>query len=245
MRKIALVSVVFTIITALLLIKDSSSIDFTKEEIAYIQNTAVTWSAEYNYTPFVYTDDGKPEGLSVDYLNLISEKSGLKFVPILPGCQLDACLENVANGKADLTTSVRPTPQRAETLKFSRPYYIIGTVFIKRVFEPATVGVGKGYAVIEYLKLNRPDLQLVETDSDETSIELLIAGKIDSVILDSTSAALLRKKYSLNFDQVEIPHDYPLSFATKKDNQLLVSILDKTISKITDNERQKINKKWE
>jgi ABC-type amino acid transport substrate-binding protein len=222
-----------------------SNLELTKQEQEYVDKTIVVWQPEDNYEPFVSINkDNLPNGISVDYLELISKKTGLKFASSDYRCQLAECLKFVKSGKADIITSIRFTPARSKYLSFTRPYYFIGTSLVSRVKNPVTAGVSKGSAIVEYLILNRQDLTIVEYDSDELAIASLLSMQVDSVMLDKLSAQFMRKRYNYSFDERDIPHDYPLAIATTKNNALLISILNKGISQITENEMEEIDRKW-
>lgn len=218
--------------------------ELTQKEKEYINTHIVVWAAEDNYYPFVYIDRfGEPHGLSVDYMKLVSEKTGLKFRLAKHG-QLTDILDHLHQGHVDLVTSVRTTPDRSTYASFSRPYILIDLVLVKRTNVPKTVGVGKGYAIEGYLRAARKDLQVVEFLDDEESYKALIAGTVDSVAMDVPSLTALVEKYKAEFDKSSIPFEYPLSFAVAKDNAVLRSILDKAITGITDEETEVIKIKW-
>jgi len=203
---------------------------YTADEQEFIDNNIIVWAAEDNYPPFVYLSGNEPIGFSVDYLNEISKRSGLK-IRLENHCQLVTCLALLKDKKVDLVTSVRVTPERSEYADFTRPYITVDTVLIKKVNQPATVGAGKGYAIVQFLKQSSPDIKVVEFDNDELALSALIAGSIDSIALDVASARVLREKYKFKFDESSLQINYPLSFAIIK-NSKLKSIIDKTITDI-------------
>ncbi len=216
----------------------------TQEERNYVNTHTVVWAGEDNYFPFVYIDRyGQPNGLTVDYMNLISEKTGLKFRMAKHG-QLATILSSLEHGTVEMVTSVRTTPGRAQYSSFTRPYILVDLVLIKKVNVPKTVAVGRGYAAIDYLKAVRKDLEIVEFDDDEKSYQALIGGVVDCAIMDIPSSRWLTTKYGVDFDKSSIPFEYPLSFAVEKDNFILRSILDKAINDISEDEHAGIKDKW-
>jgi ABC-type amino acid transport substrate-binding protein len=242
-KKDAFVRLPAILFFTMLLLGCNSKPNFTPEELLYIKTQSITWAVEDNFPPFVFFRNGVIDGKSKDYLDLISKKSGLIFVE-KASCQLVECFNWLDNGSVELITSVRTTPDLAVRATFTRPYLYVSSVIIQRKKFATTIGVGKGYAVKNYLVRERQDLEITEYPDDETAILALIAGEVDSVALDRESANVLIKKYSIDYNQVEIPHEYPLSFAITKNDNLLLSILDKTIDSITESEKDEINKKW-
>lgn len=228
---------------SLLIVGCSPPSIFNKEEQAYIDSHIINWAAEDNYQPFIFTDNSVPKGIAADYLELIIKKSGLK-IRLEKSGQLEEILELLNTGPVDLVTSIRTTPDRSKYADFSRPFIYVDLVQLKRTAFPITTGVTNGSAVVNFLKVERKDLLLIEFDNDEAALNALINDDVDSIVLDSVSANRLMRKYNVEFDEVKIPFEYPLSFAVKKDNTILRSILDKTLTTITAEENKRIIEKW-
>lgn len=218
-------------------------IPFTRQEQAYINTHIVDWSVEEGYYPFIFVKNGEPTGLSRDFLELISAKSGLRFRS-KSQCQLIQCFSLLEHGHTELITSVRTTPTRSRVARFSRPYIHIDSVMIYGVGRPKTVGIGRGYAIFSYLSINRKDLTIIEFDNDDLAAAALKNGEVDAVALDEISAIHLQKKYHLELPKVYISHEYPLAFAAQKENHVLISILDKTLNSLSKSETEKIIRKW-
>lgn len=232
------------LILTILLVGCNNRINFTTEEEDYIKNHTVTWSAGENRHPYVYLSrEGVPLGISVEYMELISRKTGLKFQMINHGILAEE-LEQLKHKNVEMITSVRPTPERAEYALFTRPYIFIDTVMLKRTNYPKSVGIGKAYAVRSYLEVARKDLEIREFIDDEQSFLAMNSGKIDAVVMDSLNARSLLNKYRMKYDTVSVPYEYPLCFATGKDNAILRSIIDKALTHITQEEHEAIRRKW-
>jgi ABC-type amino acid transport substrate-binding protein len=228
---------------AILVTSCSQKIQYSAEEVEFIQSK-VFRVAGYNGFPYLYTDpkDGKVYGPTKDYLELITKKTGIQFQFGLP-CQMLDCLESLKDGNVDIVTPIRPTPERAIFASFSRPYLFSDAVLMKRVKEPRTVGIGRGYAIKNYF-INHQHLVLVEFDNDEHSIMGMLEGKVDSAAMDEFSARVLRKRHGLRFDEVALPYEYPLTFGVLKNNNIMRSVLDKAIASITPEEHEAIKRKW-
>lgn len=218
--------------------------DLTQKERDYVNTHTVVWAAEDNYYPFVYVDRfGVPHGISVDYMKLISEKTGLQFRMAAHG-QLSNELSNLRDGRIDLVTSIRTTPERSHYATFSRPYILVDLVMIRRLNTPKTVGVSRAAAAEDYLKAARKELKVVEFDDDEHAYKALVDGTIDSAIMDVISLSAQVAKFRVEFDKSTVPFEYPLAFATTKENEILRSILDKAITDMSDDDHEGIKTKW-
>ncbi len=68
------------ILFLLLLLSCSQHHDYTIEERSYIATHTIMWCARSTSEPFEFLDNnGVMQGMSVDYLNLISEKTGVRI----------------------------------------------------------------------------------------------------------------------------------------------------------------------
>jgi ABC-type amino acid transport substrate-binding protein len=218
--------------------------EYTEVEKNYIATHVVEWCARPTSYPYEFlTDDGTFKGLSVDYLELISQKSGIK-IRIAAEATMSECQVLLKAGMIQMVSAVRPTPERSEYSTFTRPYVYVETVMLKHTNNPKTVGIGRAYAVKMYLENDRKDLVISEYDDDEQAVKAMLAGGVDSVVMDTESAKMLRKKYRLEVDQVTVPFEYPLSFAFRPGDTVLRGIFDKAISDITDEEHARIRRKW-
>lgn len=215
----------------------------TTEEEEYVKTHIVNWAADENFQPFIFMDNGMPKGIAVDYLELICAKTGLK-IRLEKSGQLETLLGMLRTGPVDMLSSIRTTPERSRYASFTMPFVYVDLVQLRRVSAPITAGVGQGYAVVNFLEIERKDLFLVKFANDEESLKAMIRGDVDSVVMDAASAKTLMKKYNVEFDELKIPFEYPLSFAVKKDNKILKNILDKALTSITPEEHERIRKKW-
>lgn len=220
-------------------------INFTNEELSYISSKEIVYSVGGNYPPFMYVDSyNKLVGISIDYLNLISSRSGLHLTPSKSVCHIAECVIELKTGKVQLIPGIRPTPARSAYISFTRPYFYVDMVIIKQVNTPTTVGVVAGSAALIYITQNQPYLVVTEFEDIDALISALLNAKVDSIIVNNISANSMRKKYNLKFDEAVIPFDYPLSFGISKEDKILKSILDKTIASLTVSDIEDINLKW-
>jgi ABC-type amino acid transport substrate-binding protein len=231
----ALILIAFVIAEqVLLIISLTAPIVFTIEERAYIASNTVKWAVEIDYPPFISIDNaGLPTGLSAHYLNLITYYSGLRFEPSKV-CSLVECLKGLEKGEVNLVTSIRPTVERSAIFLFSRPYSYSRTYHVfKNGTVPKTVAIGAGYAVNEYVSGQMPNLEIIGTPSDTHSMRRFVAGEVDSLILDKQSFHTLNRMYNISgVILAPLEFEYMYSFGINKHDKILLSILNKTITKI-------------
>ncbi len=207
-----------------------------------------------NYPTFGFLNEaGQPVGLSIDFWNLIAAKLNFKvqFHPAL----FDKQLQGLENGEFDSLAGIIPSPERGANFDFSAPLYVIPTsIYV----APARTGV-KTLADLKGLKVG-----VVEGDSGQdlakeahleptlfsTYLETVMAladGKVQAIILDGPVAHYFVKKNGL---QDKIRRIQPpvarseMTLPVKHGNAMLLGILKRSLSLITQEERQKIEKKW-
>lgn len=217
---------------------------YTPEEKSYISANTITWCVRSTSYPYEsLKDDGTIIGSSADYIALISEKTGIKIEIAHKGTMTE-CQQLLKDGRVQMMAAVKPTPEGSKYSTFTRPYIYVDTVMLKMKNNPKSVGIGRGYAVKNYLLNDRKDLLIAEYTDDEVSVRAMLRGEVDSVIMDVESANLLTKKYRLETDRTTIPFEYPLSFSFRTQDTIVRQIFDKAISDITDAEHARIRRKW-
>lgn len=217
----------------------------TADEQMFIRtNRQVRVAIEEKFPPFIeYKNHSEAAGLSIEYLDLISKKTGLEFVQV-GHCQFLECLRWVDTNLVDLVTTIRRTPERVRKYGMTNQYMSVPTVMIFRIQEPKTVGIGRGYSIKEYFD-ERPEIHVIEFSDDEEAILSMIDGQIDAIATAAPTATHLIRKYRLDNHVLPIAFEYSFSFATQHDNITLVSILNKAIFSLTEEEIARINYVWE
>lgn len=200
-----------------------------------LMHDPVKVGAELNYPPYMHIENGQVTGLAVDYLKLVTGKTGLRFDYTSQGA-LHELLPRLEKSEIDIVTSVRDTPERSTYALFTPPFAYVGTVLVVNpgTERPKTVAVGRGFAIEAWLKRNRTELVLVPVSSDEDALLLLKHKQVDAAALDEVSLAYLQRRLSFNSGiAYNLPHSYPLAFAVSKSQVELHRVLSKAITGIS------------
>lgn len=216
----------------------------------------VRFAPERDYGPFVYVEhDGAVAGLSVDYLQAIARVTGLP-VEYLPAAPLDTNLALARQGKVDLISSVRPTPERSAYLGFTTPYVSIPAIVVTRrdTSAPATldrysgqrVAVGRSYAVEGFVRSRFPAVEWVPVEDDLDGLAGVRDRRFAAAVADTASVHFLIKRHGIEGLQARDPvgFEYSLSFAYRHDWPMLGAILEQGLRAITPAERQSLHDKW-
>ncbi|MBK6637506.1 MAG: transporter substrate-binding domain-containing protein [Rhodocyclaceae bacterium] len=236
-------------------------ISLNPEEQAYLKaHPVIRVSNETDYPPFDFAVDGKAQGYSIDLLNLLAERLGMK-VEYATGPTWEQLQQMFKEGKLDLLQSVLRTPEREKTMFFSEPYFRTKQVFVSRKGDPditdiaqlrgKTVAVGKNWAQETFLKQGYPDIKLLPVDNLEQLLDAVSGGRADATFeTDAGVSYWLQKKgitdLKLGGWVKEFDKGKPASFyfAAHKNEPQLVSMLNKAAASLTPSELGELRTKW-
>ncbi|GAV24562.1 HDIG domain-containing protein [Carboxydothermus islandicus] len=214
-------------------------------------------TGDNNYPPHVYLNaQGQPEGFDIEVLKLIGEKEKVNFNIILQ--DWDEARNSVINGKYDVLIGVVKTPEREKYLDFSEPYMESKLVLFVPVenyyihsltdLKDRRLGVQKGGLAEEYLKTHYSYLNLYRFNSQTGALKALAQGTIDAVVGNYYTGMYYLDKEGLT-NKIKIVGEplltFSYSFAVKKGNTALLSLLNKGIKQLkSSGELAKIHNKW-
>jgi len=236
---------------------DGGGISWTEEELAFMQaHPVIQLGVDPAFTPFEFIDkDGEHRGISADYLSIIREKTGLRF-EVRKGLTWPEAYEKALAGELDAMPAISLTEDRAEHFLFSMPYYFSKRVIVIRDSEMGisgisnldrmTVAVQRNSSHHSYL-LAYPKINLSLYDSAEEALTAVANGSERAYIGNlATSNYLIvtNALTNLKFIAFENENQQALYFAARKDWPELISIVDKALDTITEEEKLAINSKW-
>ncbi len=163
-----------------------------REERWLKDNPVVRVIVNEAYAPLTFFDaEGNFRGITADLLELIRLRTGLRF-DIQRGRDVDAMINQIEAGKADIIGAIVPSTERETQLNFSRPYLENSYVMLTRKENQAPTGLeemeGKRLAITvgspleKFLRENFPKIHLVETGDSFKSTELLVKGEVEGAV---------------------------------------------------------------
>src|SRR5215467_10326868 len=107
------------------------------EERAWVAaHPVILFGPERDFPPFSYVDgQGRHRGLSADILDLLQERTGLKFQAVAAADRA-ANLDRIRRHEVDLLTSLRPIADRESYLGFTSAYVTSPAVVLRRRTDP-------------------------------------------------------------------------------------------------------------
>ena len=209
-----------------------------------------------DYPPISYLDvHGQPIGLEQDYLKLIESRLGIHFKNVIPTLFQRAAI-SPAEKQADVIAIFAITEERLQHWNFTQPYLDFPVYLITQ--EDAPIGfslddakqkrisaVGH-YATQGYLKEHHPNVEIDAVDDTCIGLQHVSFGASAGMLSDLPVANWCADHFGIkNLKIANITQfHYRMGLAVRKDWPVLLAILEKGLSTITQSERDEIYQRW-
>ena len=236
-----------------------------EEQIPFLTSEENNWlkmhgnfslGIDSSWYPYDYIDDkGQHSGIAADYIKYLSEILG---VNISPEYQLKwrESFKLFNQGKIDIMSSVVATDERKKTINFTQAYFETPTVIVtkKDVFNVnelrdligKKLGLVEGFAIVELVKKDFPNIKIELSDSIVEGLENLESGKIDAFL--GTLAVVNLEIEKNNLDQIKVaafsPYEFEISMTVRKGLEPLVNIFNKALNNMSEKQKASIANDW-
>lgn len=229
----------------------------TKEERDWLrEHPVIRVAQDPGWPPIEFADEkGNPLGISNDYLHILEQRLGIKFI-LSRGLSWQQAYARLKRWELDMTTSVTTTPEREKFWAFTKPYMRIPIVILThsdvtyvgnmRQLSGKKVAMVDGYAVCDWLPRDFPDIKLVKVKTTKDGIDLLQAREVFAFVDNMLVIGYYLAQLKMSNLKIagETPYVNAQSMAVRRDWLPLVEILQKAIDSISEEERHKIYNKW-
>jgi len=232
----------------------------TPEEALWLKsrNSTIVVYPEENSPPYSYKNSaGNPQGLAIDYLELIAEKIGAKMEYLTPRPR-SQIMTDFQNGKGDVVALVTPDQDKETFLVFTENYISSGAVIVVRKDYPSgggltlndfngkRIGVTNDSALESYIRINYPRIVLDEMTDNEVNLQQVVLGEIDAAAMDIASLSYFLSKQVLSSVKIvgSTGFENKPSFGVRKNLTILQSILEKGLTQISSSDRSLLVDKW-
>ena len=235
--------------------KDKNSVNLTDEEKKWIQEHPTLKFSGTNWKPLFIIKNGKMTGIIKDYLNFISQKTGLSF-KYLPSNSWQSVLEKFNTQEIDILTGSKYILTEdnigliSDVYK-SYPMAIITNQKYKYIdslntLNGKTVALPKNYTSYNYVKKNFKDIKIIPVHDTHEALMLVRNGKADAFI--GHMAASLSSISELYLKDLKISgstqFNYEHVFIVHNKDKILLSIINKALSAMTNEDKAKIDAQW-
>jgi len=236
--------------------KSLPGLELTLEEHRYLdKKSQLTMCVDPDWMPYEKIENGRHVGMSADFMRLFSEKIKIPIV-LVPSRNWSESLALGSQRKCDIFSLVLPTPERSKFLDFSDPYIgfplVIATryeqIFINDIASilDKNLGIQKGYAYAELLRLQYPSIHLTEVESLAEGLSKVSDKQLFAMIGSLPSIAYIFQKEHMGELKItgKLDQIWQLGVGGRNDEPLLVGIFNKAIANVHKTERQAITNRW-
>lgn len=241
----------------------SISLDFARpaysaREQQWMANHPVVKVAVLNlFAPFtLFRTDEQFGGISAAVLQLLQLRTGLDF-QIIGVDTVEELIAKLRSGEADMAGALFVNAARESVLSFSRPYVRNGMVIVTRQ-DPAapadadhldgrTIAMVRNSAAIPLLQQRYPQAKVVTADNPTEAMLLVADGQADAVVQTQISASYYVNRYFAGKLRIASALDLPpaeIALATARGQTELISILNKALYSISNDELASIVSRW-
>jgi len=233
-------------------------IKLSPEEISYLnRKKIITMCNSHNFAPIEFiNEEGKASGISIDTLKLIEKKLNYKVVfKTIKTRSTQEAKDFFEQNLCDIRPATMPWVHKNKH-QYTLPYLDYKAVLITRNSEPFINSIDdvkyKGVAfqndptIINRIKSIYPGITIIKTKTHKNSFAKVSSGEVYSTISNLPMASYYITKYG--FSNLKIAghaqSNLKFSMAINKQDKLLTSILNKSLSSITQREKSTIFNRW-
>lgn len=218
-------------------------------------HSVVRVGVERNYAPISFVEQQVFKGISAEFLEILSAKTGIRFEVDLPAGSASPT-QRVKQGQLDMVAATVETPERREYMNLSMPYVKFPMVIATRVGSPyianlkqlkgQVITVVKGYAAHAQLAQKYPQLTLKTVDSPKVGLDAVANGDAYGYIGNVAVIGRLIQQGGQTNVQIggEMPFNANVAFGIRQDWPELLSIVNKALSQISPETYSELTNKW-
>ena len=259
-------SFLFLLLSILLLgnSKNTTSYDsslFTQKEIEWLKKTkTLQYVYDPDWAPFEWTNKlGLHTGIIADIIKIIEKKTHIDFIAENTNTWAES-VELVQNKKINIFSAITPNSKRSDYLNFTQNDIVRYSAVMIANFNDKTVyldvhtdlknkkiGIIKDNGLGDYVKDKYKNLNFIVVDTTQAGLDMVKNNKIDLLAINAMTARYFIEKRYFNSLKIamKLNYTYHLKMGVNKEiPKILVSILDKVLQSISENEFNAIFNKW-
>ena len=238
----------------------SSSLNLSQQEKGFLaKHKTIKVHNEMNWPPFNFNEDGQPRGYSIDYMNLVVKKLGIK-AEYIHGFEWGQFVEKLKKHEIDVMLNMVKTKSREEFVKFTHPYLNVLSVIYTRPedrsdinslidLQGKTVAIPKGFYVEELFKKHYPSVKLLLKKNNLEGLESVAIGEADATVGELGVLGYLTKQNFISNVKVAAKIKDKrflsiLNIGVRDDKAQLRDLIQKSMDTISDDEIKIIENKW-
>ncbi|MCP4688191.1 MAG: transporter substrate-binding domain-containing protein, partial [Desulfobacterales bacterium] len=237
--------------------KPAPEVNLSAKELAWIEaHPVLRVTNEPDWPPYDYNEAGKPTGFSIDYLNLLAAKVGVRLE--YATASWAGLLNRIKRRESDIIHSLNISEERRKYMKFTAPYLTLSNAAVVRKTEEdisslkqlydKTLAVGEGWTTLDIVRKSHPRIKIYMVKNALEGLKAVQFGKADAWIdVYGASRYLIDQHFLTNLKICgDIEDVGPLTFhvAVRGDWPILRDILQKGMASISVREKETLLEKW-
>ncbi|MCW8930275.1 MAG: transporter substrate-binding domain-containing protein [Gammaproteobacteria bacterium] len=240
----------------------ANNINLTAAEKSFLkQNPVIRVANEMDWPPFDYVKDKKTVGYSIDHINLLAKKIGVK-IQFINGYKWAQLVDMFKNKQIDIMPVFYKNKERENFTLFTTPYTqsilsLYSTEGNKKLLsindlnKNLKIGMQSGEGSIPYIRQKFPNIDIVEINGTKETLKALASNQVDGIIENPFIFHYFVKRYQLfNLQLVDFIEPFnrdlipSMHIGVRRDMPLLHQILQKAMNSLTPQEKTELEKNW-
>ena len=233
----------------------TDTIILSKEEKEWIkEHPVVKFTGDPNWLPFeAFNSDGEYIGIVSDYLKKFEIITGIKFERIPTASWSDSVKLSESKG-VDVLSEI--TESNREHLIFTKPYIQNEIVIVMNntydhiesleSIKKKKIALIKDYGYVDKIKKAYPDIAFVSVNTIQDGLSAVSTGKVDAMVCTFALGSYTITQMGISNIKIvgKTKFSTELGLGVRKDYAPLVSILNKAIDSIDEQEHNDILNNW-
>jgi ABC-type amino acid transport substrate-binding protein len=195
------------------------------------------------------------EGIVADFTQMMVKRLGIS-IQLVHTNNWEESKKKFHARHCDILSAAGYSKERAKVMLFSRPYYetpaVIATrneeLFIDNIDSvlDKPIGIIRGFYLVDRIRELRKEAHIVETDNIHQGLQLLKGGQIFAFLDTIPAISYAAQKAGITGIKIAGQLDFKNQFhiAAHKGEAKLISIFNKAIDSLTDQDRRIITDRW-
>lgn len=197
-------------------------------------------ATEAGFAPYEYYENGEIVGVDIDIAREVAKELGKDL--IIKDIAFDSIIMEVKTGKSDFAAAgISYTDERARAVAFSDDYAVSKQIVVVRddgyitnvkQIKDKKIAVQLGSVADTYVTENYKDASIVRQKKYLATIQDLVDGKVDCVVMDELPAReiLTQKSGLMILDESLVEDSYGI--IVKKGNDDLLEVVNRVIKRM-------------
>jgi PAS domain S-box-containing protein len=200
-------------------------------------------------------EDGSMQGMVPDYVNIVVRALGLEPKRVRAS-SFKALWELARAREVDMVGAANSEAARGGDMLFSDPYLLLPIVIATRVDFPAIAGlndltghmvaVTEGHVPHMRIPVDYPTIRILTVDTPEEGLQAVESGRADAFVAAEATVSYLSRDAGFPHTRIAAitEYSYRLCIGVRRDWPVLLSLVNRALASISEEERKGIQDYW-